>query len=144
MALKRADCAADSYPQGPLPTVLARMRVRISLASRTRGESVSQQGAIKSGSTWKQIHEEIDRAACCLSSRMKFSDLWPAMLDGYAGQLSLILRVVGIDLVNLLSRLEWMSATAVAHGHPEALGSAGMQDTPGGLLQAASGSHSGL
>ena len=107
------------------------------------GESVSQQGAIKPGSTWKQIHEEIDRAACCLSSRMKFSDLWPAMLDGYAEQLSLILRVVGIDLVNL-SRLEWMSAIAVAHGHPDAHGSADMQDMPGGLLQAASGSHSGL
>jgi hypothetical protein len=36
------------------------------------------------------------------------------------------------------------SATAVAHGRPDALGSAEMQDTSGALLQAASGSHPGL
>ena len=35
------------------------------------------------------------------------------------------------------------SATAVAHGRPDALGSADMQDTAGALLQAAGGGHSG-
>ncbi len=36
------------------------------------------------------------------------------------------------------------SANAVAHGRPDALASADMQDTSGALLQAASGSHPGL
>jgi hypothetical protein len=36
------------------------------------------------------------------------------------------------------------SATAVAHGRPLAFGSVGLRDTSGALLQAASGSHSGL
>ena len=36
------------------------------------------------------------------------------------------------------------SATTVAHGRPDALASADMQDTSGALLQAASGSHPGL
>ncbi len=31
-------------------------------------------------------------------SRMKFNELWPMMLEGYAQQFNVILRVVGIAL----------------------------------------------
>ena len=45
-------------------------------------------------SQWKQMKELIVQHAAL--SRMRFNNLWPAMLDGYAEQPNLILRVDGI------------------------------------------------
>ena len=45
---------------------------------------------------WKQMKKLIVSDASL--SRMKFNELWPMMLDGYARQLNFILRVVGIAL----------------------------------------------
>jgi hypothetical protein len=45
---------------------------------------------------WKQMKKLIVSDASL--SRMKFNELWPMMLDGYAQQFNFILRVVGIAL----------------------------------------------
>ena len=47
-------------------------------------------------SQWKQMKKLI--ASDSSLSRMKFNELWPLMLDGYAQQFKFILRLVGIAL----------------------------------------------
>ena len=47
---------------------------------------------------WKQMKKLIVSDHDASLSRMKFNELWPIMLDGYAQQFNFILRVVGIAL----------------------------------------------